>query len=99
MVERSEQGVDERIRQRAYRLWEEDGSPEGQADEYWYRAARQIAAEGVDTPVNGAYPEPAVQQSDKQQLETAVPEESPSVEDATERSATVSKPRAKRQRS
>lgn len=30
-----------RIREKAYQLWETDGSPEGKADEYWHRA-RQI---------------------------------------------------------
>ena len=28
----------ERIRQRAYQLWEEDGSQEGRADVYWHGA-------------------------------------------------------------
>ena len=27
-----------RIRERAYHLWEADGSPEGRAQEYWERA-------------------------------------------------------------
>lgn len=36
---------EERIRRRAYQLWEDDGAPEGKADEYWSRAERQIAAE------------------------------------------------------
>ncbi|MDH6149513.1 MULTISPECIES: DUF2934 domain-containing protein [Paraburkholderia] len=26
---------EEKIRARAYELWEKDGSPEGRADEYW----------------------------------------------------------------
>jgi hypothetical protein len=32
---------EKRIRERAYPLWEEDGSPEGRAEEFWHRA-RQI---------------------------------------------------------
>ncbi|CAM2149753.1 DUF2934 domain-containing protein [Paraburkholderia tropica] len=36
---------EERIRRRAYQLWEDDGSPEGKADEYWGRAEKQVAAE------------------------------------------------------
>jgi hypothetical protein len=39
MVE--EQTLEERIRKRAYELWQQDGSMEGCADEYW-RQARQI---------------------------------------------------------
>ncbi len=34
-----------RIRERAYTLWEEDGRPEGRADEYWARARRIIESE------------------------------------------------------
>jgi hypothetical protein len=30
-----------RVREKAYELWEADGSPEGKSDEYWHRA-RQI---------------------------------------------------------
>jgi Protein of unknown function (DUF2934) len=33
----------ERIRQRAYELWEQDGRPEGQAEHYWYRAEAEVA--------------------------------------------------------
>ncbi|WMY06653.1 DUF2934 domain-containing protein [Paraburkholderia phenoliruptrix] len=38
--------VEDRIRKRAYELWESDGSPEGRADDYWARAEAQIEAEG-----------------------------------------------------
>ncbi|CAM2153004.1 protein of unknown function [Pararobbsia alpina] len=34
-----------RIRERAYKLWEQDGRPEGMADEYWARARHLIEAE------------------------------------------------------
>ncbi|WP_321924129.1 DUF2934 domain-containing protein [Paraburkholderia guartelaensis] len=36
---------EERVRRRAYQLWEDDGAPEGRADEYWSRAEKQVAAE------------------------------------------------------
>jgi hypothetical protein len=36
---------DERIRERAYTLWEEDGALEGCADEYWRQAREQIEGE------------------------------------------------------
>lgn len=32
----------QRIRERAYRLWEEEGCPEGRSDEYWARAMAEI---------------------------------------------------------
>jgi hypothetical protein len=43
----SETGMDleTRIRQRAYSLWEEDGRPDGHAEEYWERAQKLIEAE------------------------------------------------------
>jgi Protein of unknown function (DUF2934) len=34
----------ERIRQRAYELWERDGRPPDRADEYWLQAEQDIAA-------------------------------------------------------
>jgi hypothetical protein len=55
-----DQQREDRIRQRAYRLWQDDGSPEGRADEYWGRAEAQIDAEG-----GLEAPEPAIEQSDK----------------------------------
>jgi hypothetical protein len=93
MADRTEDTLDARIRQRAYRLWQDDGSPPGRPDEYWHRAAQQIAAEGVDAPPDSTHPGPAFEQSDKQQLEVPVPEESPNDQEAE-----VSKPRAKRRR-
>jgi hypothetical protein len=37
--------LETRIRERAYVLWEEDGRPEGRAEEYWERARRFVEAE------------------------------------------------------
>ncbi|MBO1073616.1 DUF2934 domain-containing protein [Roseomonas marmotae] len=36
--------LEQRIRERAYTLWEADGRPEGSSDEYWYRARAEVAA-------------------------------------------------------
>jgi len=36
---------DQRIRDRAYQLWEREGRPHGQHDEHWRRAAAEIEAE------------------------------------------------------
>jgi Protein of unknown function (DUF2934) len=36
---------EERIRQRAYRLWEEAGRPEGTAQDHWHRAAQDLDRE------------------------------------------------------
>nr|WP_322029571.1 DUF2934 domain-containing protein [Paraburkholderia sp. J76] len=56
---------EERIRQRAYRLWEDDGAPEGRADEYWGRAEKQIDAE---YDVEGDTPNNASDQASKRRL-------------------------------
>jgi hypothetical protein len=36
---------EERIRERAKRLWEEAGKPEGRDEEFWQRAEREIGVE------------------------------------------------------
>ncbi len=37
--------TDERVRIRAYHLWERDGRPLGRNDEYWAKALEEIQAE------------------------------------------------------
>jgi hypothetical protein len=37
---------EDRIRQRAYELWEQEGKPEGREGEHWEQACREIEAEG-----------------------------------------------------
>ncbi len=43
---------DERVRVRAYVLWEKDGRPHGRNDSYWNEALRQIQEE--EREKNGA---------------------------------------------
>lgn len=47
---------EQRIRERAYFLWQEDGCPQGREDEYWERA-RELQAI-VDNPDAGLLPNP-----------------------------------------
>ena len=47
----------QRIRERAYHLWEADGCPEGQAQEYWDRAETLTRME--EAPHAGELPNPA----------------------------------------
>jgi hypothetical protein len=47
---------DERIRVRAYHLWEADGRPRGREEEFWERARELIAIE--DNPTAGQLPNP-----------------------------------------
>ena len=43
MPVKGEDAMDEnRIRQRAYELWEKDGRPEGRHAEHWERARREL---------------------------------------------------------
>ena len=50
---------EELVRERAYRIWERQGSPDGHADQFWLMAEEELIAEGVTRP--GAGPEPAVE--------------------------------------
>jgi hypothetical protein len=36
---------DQRVRDRAYYLWEADGSPDGMAETYWHRARLELGEE------------------------------------------------------
>jgi hypothetical protein len=47
---------EEKIRVRAYELWEKDGSLEGCADEYWEQARAQIDEEESAADGNGTEP-------------------------------------------
>ena len=47
----------QRIRERAYHLWEADGCPENQAEEYWDRAETLTRME--EAPQAGELPNPA----------------------------------------
>ncbi|WP_173931862.1 DUF2934 domain-containing protein [Chelativorans sp. Marseille-P2723] len=38
---------DEKIRQRAYEIWEAEGRPEGREAEHWARASQEIEAESA----------------------------------------------------
>lgn len=52
--------LEARIRTRAYHIWENDPSPDGNAEKHWEEARRQIEAEGN---VGGDDPAPNVDQS------------------------------------
>ena len=45
-----EQDRETRIRQRAYQLWQDEGSPDGRQEEHWARAAREIDSGEIDNP-------------------------------------------------
>lgn len=64
---------DQRIRERAYHLWEADGCPEGRDLEYWERARELIGMEDS----NGAaqLPNPSVEGNARQPADEASIEE------------------------
>jgi hypothetical protein len=43
-----EQEEEERIREFAYRIWQEEGFPEGDADRHWEMARQAVAAEKAE---------------------------------------------------
>ncbi len=48
----------QRIRELAYYLWEKAGRPDGQADEFWHMAEREISAEetNYDEALDESFP-------------------------------------------
>lgn len=36
--------MDDQVRRRAYELWEADGQPHGQDQQYWFKALAELAA-------------------------------------------------------
>jgi hypothetical protein len=40
---------EQKLRERAYQLWMEDGCKEGQSDQYWFQAEREIRSDRSKT--------------------------------------------------
>jgi Protein of unknown function (DUF2934) len=52
-VSDKKQELEQRIRERAYFLWERDGCPDGYAEQYWERASEiEAAREGDDRRID-----------------------------------------------
>ncbi|MGO4637129.1 DUF2934 domain-containing protein [Mesorhizobium sp. 2RAF45] len=47
---------DERIKRRAYEIWEREGRPAGRDQEHWDQAVQEIEAEGPETERREAAP-------------------------------------------
>ena len=45
-------GTEQNIRERAYALWEKEGSPEGRDSEFWERARLMVEAESAPKKVD-----------------------------------------------
>jgi hypothetical protein len=50
--------MEDRVRLRAYELWQKDGSPDGGAEYYWHRAEQDITQDEMryDTTVEDSMP-------------------------------------------
>lgn len=42
----STDGKEERIRRRAYEIWEREGRPDGEHDRHWHQAEKELEGEG-----------------------------------------------------
>lgn len=42
---KTDTGGEQRIREKAYELWQADGAPEGNSDHYWHRACEILETE------------------------------------------------------
>jgi Protein of unknown function (DUF2934) len=42
------QDREQRVRARAYEIWEREGRPRGRDQDHWYQAERELAAEASD---------------------------------------------------
>lgn len=36
--------MEDQVRRRAYQLWEDDGRPQGQDQQYWFKALAELAS-------------------------------------------------------
>ena len=41
--------MDDQVRRRAYELWEADGCPQGQDQQYWFKALAELASTAAET--------------------------------------------------
>jgi hypothetical protein len=51
LEKRTTKPTDKEIAARAYRLWEENGRPEGKEEEFWHAAEQQLLNEDKSNPM------------------------------------------------
>jgi Protein of unknown function (DUF2934) len=44
--------IEDRVRQRAFKLWGQRGRPEGYEVEFWYQAERELKGEGSNSDIS-----------------------------------------------
>jgi hypothetical protein len=47
-IEKEKEQEEERIREFAYRIWQEEGFPDGQSERHWEMARQAVAAEKAE---------------------------------------------------
>ena len=52
-----DQNLEDRIRERAYEIWTAHGCVDGQADQHWLAAEREILARATNAPVGNSVPQ------------------------------------------
>jgi hypothetical protein len=80
---------EELVRERAYRIWERAGSPEGHAEQFWLMAEEELLAEGYSRP--GAAPQAAAETAF---ADPAILDDDAKVDEASEESFPASDPPA-----
>lgn len=43
-----ERTIEDRVRERAYQLWEQAGCPDGRSAEFWHQAASEVGTEKIE---------------------------------------------------
>jgi hypothetical protein len=76
---------EDRIRRRAYEIWEREGRPHGREQEHWDRAVQEIEAEEPEASRGPVAPDPAVDERSDPRLDVSTGDEPP-VDDIYERS-------------
>jgi hypothetical protein len=59
-MDQAQMPIEDRVRVRAYELWENDGRPDGRSEHYWHRARVEIdqgVGQSTDTPPASAQQE------------------------------------------
>lgn len=69
--------TEHRIRERAYGLWEKEGSPAGRDGEFWERARLLVEAEEVPAPQTPLQQRSASEQAEDKALEATFPASDP----------------------
>jgi len=74
-MDQSDGDREERIRRRAYEIWEENGRAEGREGEHWQQARQEIegAEEGVTAQPPIEMPTNPVDETDNDRVESAQP--------------------------